>query len=263
MIIVTAWGLGGRVVGRGVIGRGRLGASRGGAVDLAALDLGNRLVGNGIDASAIETSGGTALTFTLPTMVALTGAVAEAVVVDGPAVGWGAPLVLPAGASLRIRRLTAGARGYVAVRGGVSVDAVSVDGERLLVGTDPGTAAAVVAAARRELTGTVRVWPGPRVDWFADGSFEQLCRAAWSVTTTSRVGVRLVGSPLLRGREGELPSEGIVEGAVQVPPDGQPIVMLADHPTTGGYPVIAVVDPRDLAEAAQAAPGTTLRFMRV
>jgi allophanate hydrolase subunit 2 len=182
-------------------------------------------------------------------------------------------VVLPAGASLRIRRVTAGTRVYVAVRGGVSVDGVSVDGvsvdgvsvdgEHLHIGADPGTAASVVAAARRELTGTVRVWPGPRVDWFADGSFEQLCRAIWSVTTTSRVGVRLVGSPLARRREGELPSEGIVEGAVQVPPDGQPIVMLADHPTTGGYPVIAVVDPKDLAEAAQAAPGTTLRFTRV
>jgi allophanate hydrolase subunit 2 len=67
---------------------------------------------------------------------------------------------------------------------------------------------------------------------------------------------------LRRVRAGELPSEGMVEGAVQVPPDGQPIVMLADHPTTGGYPVLAVVDPRDLGEVAQAAPGTMLRFVR-
>ncbi|HNJ98305.1 MAG TPA: hypothetical protein PLV13_09285 [Ilumatobacteraceae bacterium] len=59
---------------------------------------------------------------------------------------------------------------------------------------------------------------------------------------------------------GELPSEGLVEGAVQVPPDGQPIVMLADHPTTGGYPVVAVVDPADLAVLAQSPPGAHVRF---
>ena len=80
------------------------------------------------------------------------------------------------------------------------------------------------------------------------------------VTDTSRVGTRFGGEPLRRSRLDELPSEGMVEGAVQVPPDGLPIVMLADHPTTGGYPVIAVVDPADISVVAQAAPGTTLRF---
>jgi allophanate hydrolase subunit 2 len=79
---------------------------------------------------------------------------------------------------------------------------------------------------------------------------------------SDRVGARLSGPALVRSRHEELPSEGLVEGAIQVPPDGQPIVMLADHPTTGGYPVIAVVDPADLRHVAQAAPGTTLRFRR-
>ena len=82
----------------------------------------------------------------------------------------------------------------------------------------------------------------------------------FEVTSTSRVGVRLTGPSLLRIDGRELPSEGLVEGAIQVPPDGQPIIMLADHPTTGGYPVIAVIDSADLRHAAQAAPGTTLRF---
>ena len=77
---------------------------------------------------------------------------------------------------------------------------------------------------------------------------------------TSSVGARLLGPVLARSVTGELPSEGMVEGAVQVPPDGQPIVMLADHPVTGGYPVIGVVDPADLWEVAQAAVGSTLRF---
>nr|BFE81914.1 hypothetical protein GCM10020093_045150 [Planobispora longispora] len=73
---------------------------------------------------------------------------------------------------------------------------------------------------------------------------------------SNRVGVRLRGAALERVRDGELPSEGMVAGALQVPPDGQPIVFLADHPPTGGYPVIAVLSPADLARAAQLRPGT-------
>jgi allophanate hydrolase subunit 2 len=106
----------------------------------------------------------------------------------------------------------------------------------------------------------VHVWPGPRLDGFAPGAWDALVTTTWTVATTSRVGARLAGPALARTRTGELLPEGLVEGAVQVPPDGQPIVMLADHPTTGGYPVIAVVDPRDLRHVAQAAPGTALRL---
>jgi allophanate hydrolase subunit 2 len=79
---------------------------------------------------------------------------------------------------------------------------------------------------------------------------------------SDRVGVRLHGEPLVRTNHAELPSEGLVEGAIQVPPDGQPIVMLADHPTTGGYPVIAVVDVADLWLVAQRGAGGRLRFTR-
>jgi allophanate hydrolase subunit 2 len=240
-------------------------------VDLVAFDLANRLVGNPLGAAMVETSGGTSLSFGEPTMVAITGALADVSVVGGPPVGWGAPVVLPVGATLRVGRLRLGARVYVACRGGVVMHAengddgrVGEDGENgglLRIGADPGTAASTVAAPRTELTATVRLWRGPRVDWFVDGSFEQLCASPWTVTSTSSVGLRLGGTPVRRCRDGELPSEGMVEGAVQVPPDGQPIVMLSDHPTTGGYPVIGVVDPRDLTEVAQAAPTTTLRFV--
>ena len=82
----------------------------------------------------------------------------------------------------------------------------------------------------------------------------------WTVASSSRVGVRLSGPLLARAAHDELPSEGLVTGAVQVPPDGQPVVMLADHPTTGGYPVIAVVDDADVGRLAQRPPGTTVRF---
>jgi allophanate hydrolase subunit 2 len=88
----------------------------------------------------------------------------------------------------------------------------------------------------------------------------RLTMDAWTVENTSRVGLRLAGSAVRRVLDDELVSEGLVAGAIQVPPDGQPVVMLADHPTTGGYPVIAVVDPDDLAALAQRRVGSIVRF---
>ncbi|MEZ5250952.1 MAG: hypothetical protein R2713_17590 [Ilumatobacteraceae bacterium] len=144
------------------------------------------------------------------------------------------------------------------MRGGV----VAVDGDRLDVGADPGTEAASQPAVPPRLEVPVRVWPGRD----STGSLGGLGRAGggpWTVSVTSdRVGVRLDGPSLVRVRHGELPSEGMVEGAIQVPPDGRPIVMLADHPATGGYPVVAVVDPADLWLVAQRPPGSEVRFTR-
>jgi allophanate hydrolase subunit 2 len=257
MIRVVNWGIAGSVVDAGHVGRAWLGQSRGGAVDLASLCLANRLVGNPESSAGVESSGGLVLEFAEPTMVALTGAVAEVRVTDGPPVGWGNPAVLPAGSTLRVGRLLDGARAYVAVRGGLSAVA---DG--LTVGPDPLTAGAAQPAARAALPSTLRLWPGPRLDWAADDTWSQLTGSAFTVTATSRVGVRLSGPLLRRAQPGELPSEGMVEGAVQLPPDGHPIIMLADHPTTGGYPVIAVLDPADIPAAAQAAIGVSLRFTR-
>ena len=100
---------------------------------------------------------------------------------------------------------------------------------------------------------------GPRDDWFVTA---ELFASAYTVSPVSnRVGCRLAGTPLSRTRAGELPSEGVVLGAVQVPADGQPLIFLADHPTTGGYPVIGVVE--DVAPLAQARPGTTVRFRAI
>jgi allophanate hydrolase subunit 2 len=257
MIRVTDWGIAGSVVDAGRTGRAWLGQSRGGAVDVAALALANRLVGNGEAVAGFETSGGLRVRFEEPTMVAVTGAIAEVAVTGGPPVGWGSPVVLPAGAMLRVGRLLDGARTYLAVRGGAQSTADGV-----LVGPDPQTPASSQPAARAPSDGMVRVWPGPRLEWAADESWAVLTGSTFTVTATSRVGVRLAGPTLQRTHLAELPSEGMVEGAVQLPPDGHPIVMLADHPTTGGYPVIAVVDPAHLATIAQAAVGTTLRFAR-
>ncbi len=103
---------------------------------------------------------------------------------------------------------------------------------------------------------TLSVVPGPRDDWFAPQALDALTEVVWRVGLASnRIGIRLEGPPLPRLDRGELLSEGLVTGAIQVPPSGHPIVLGPDHPTTGGYPVIAVVVTADLPVAAQLAPG--------
>jgi allophanate hydrolase subunit 2 len=110
---------------------------------------------------------------------------------------------------------------------------------------------------------TVRLRMGPRQDWFSVPARDALLGQPFTLTAKSnRVAARLAGPPLTRATPGELPSEGIVLGAVQVPADGQPLIFLADHPTTGGYPVIAVIERADLPLIAQARPGTVIRFVR-
>ncbi|MET8773057.1 allophanate hydrolase subunit 2 family protein, partial [Streptomyces sp. NPDC004658] len=110
----------------------------------------------------------------------------------------------------------------------------------------------------------LRVTLGPRDDWFTARAVRDLTTRAYRVSASSnRIGLRTEGPALERARTGELPSEGMVLGGVQVPPDGRPVVFLADHPTTGGYPVIAVVRAADLPAAAQALPGTPVRFVPV
>ncbi|NUS50992.1 MAG: biotin-dependent carboxyltransferase family protein [Nocardioidaceae bacterium] len=105
--------------------------------------------------------------------------------------------------------------------------------------------------------------PGPRDDWFTADALDTLTSSTYRVAGDSnRVGLRLDGPALERARDGELPSEGIVLGAVQVPPSGLPLVFLHDHPTTGGYPVVGVVAPRDLWQCAQLRPGEAVRFIR-
>lgn len=253
-----------------------LGVTASGAVDRAALQLANRLVGNPAGAAAIETSGGLVVRAWAAVLVAVAGA-DVAVTIDGAAVARLAPVVLPAGGQLLVGSPRSGLRAYLAVRGGVDVEPVlgsrswdslgrlgpppPVAGERLPIGVDPRTTAPVDAAPPTTGPDVARLWPGPRWDWFDPHSVRLLEEATWTVRPDSdRVGVRLDGPVLSRSRSVELPSEGLVRGAVQVPHGGRPIVMSADHPTTGGYPVIAVVDPDDLGLVGQAPPGATIRF---
>jgi len=196
----------------------------------------------------------------------------------------GAAIDVPAGAQVRIGAPATGLRSYVAVRGGIDVPPVlgsrSADvrsglgpaplrpGDLLPVGTAVPSPAGPPAAITRALPGggqpaELRVIPGPRDDWFVPGALDLLCGDTYVVTPASdRTGLRLDGPALPRARDEELPSEGLVAGALQVPPGGRPILMLADHPATGGYPVIAVVASADLGLAAQLRPGSKIRFVR-
>ncbi|SOD88190.1 biotin-dependent carboxyltransferase family protein [Streptomyces sp. Ag109_G2-15] len=267
---------------RGRPGYAHLGVPRSGALDPRAASLVNRLAGNPPDAAVLETTlNGCALHPRSTVTVAVGGAPCP-VTVDGRPAAWGTPVVVPAGALLEVGAAAAGVRAYVAVSGGIAVEPVLgsratdllsglgpaplTDGTVLPLGTPADPPARVDAVPHpcppAELV--LRVTLGPRDDWFTARAVRDLTTRAYRVSSASnRIGLRTEGPALERARTGELPSEGMVLGAVQVPPDGRPVVFLADHPTTGGYPVIAVVRAADLPAAAQAVPGTPVRFVAV
>ncbi|MFF0703912.1 biotin-dependent carboxyltransferase family protein [Streptomyces tendae] len=260
-------------------GHAHLGVPRSGALDAPAMRLANRLLGNASDAAVLETTlTGCALRPDQDVTVVVGGAPCP-VTVDGRPAAWGAPVRVPAGSVLDVGTATAGVRSYVAVAGGVAAEPVLGsrstdllsglgpeplrDGDVVAVGTPAGPLPAPVAAPwagpPAELVLPVR--PGPRADWFTAAALRTFTSAAYRVSPHSnRIGLRTDGPPLERAAAGELPSEGMVLGAVQVPPDGRPVLFLHDHPTTGGYPVVAVVPEPALAAAAQAAAGTPVRF---
>ncbi|MFF3869909.1 biotin-dependent carboxyltransferase family protein [Micromonospora sp. NPDC001898] len=258
-------------------GWAHLGVPRSGALDPAALRLANRLVGNPEAAAGLEiTLTGCTLRLTRAGTVAITGADVDVRVGDRPG-DVGRPLAVPAGAVVRVGPARTGLRSWLAVAGGIAVapvlgsrstDTLSGlgppplrDGDTLPLGAPPGDPAPVDGTVGRPAPAELLLGlrPGPRDDWFPSAAFDLLYDTAYLVSTVSnRVGARLIGAPLPRAVAGELPSEGIVLGAVQVPADGQPLIFLADHPTTGGYPVVGVVE--DVTGLAQARPGTTVRF---
>ncbi|MDF5755382.1 biotin-dependent carboxyltransferase family protein [Spongiactinospora sp. TRM90649] len=261
-------------------GYAHLGVPRSGAADEPSLRLANRLLGNPESHAAVEvTYGGARLRFTAAAWVAVTGAPCP-LRLAGRAADMYAPLWAPAGAELLLGRPARGLRSYVAVRGGVATEPVlgsrSADslsglgppplraGEPLPVGPVAGLGPITVDAAPPLALPAVPVLdviPGPRDDWFTAEAARRLYGEPYEVSQQSnRVGVRLRGPVLRRAREGEIPSEGMATGAVQVPPDGHPIVFLTDHPPTGGYPVIAVLTARSVALAAQLRPGDLVRF---
>lgn len=260
MITVVRAGMATTIQDRGRRGQAADGVPPSGAVDPELAALVNRLVGNEPGAAVVETAGGLRVRCDVAASVAATSELVTRTVV--------------AGTEVSVEPLPGEMWGYLAVRGGIAVEPVLgsrshdtlsglgppavADGTRLPIGTAGRRPLSAEQAIRRLPPSPVTVWPGPRADWF-EGEVWALTGEPWVVSgDVSRVGIRLDGAPIARRRTGELPSEGLVTGAIQVPPNGRPVVMLADHPTTGGYPVIAVVDPASLATVVQARPGSVL-----
>jgi KipI family sensor histidine kinase inhibitor len=293
-LLVVAAGMQSLIQDLGRPGLGDLGVSAAGAVDPSAARQANRLVGNQAGNAVVENlMGSLILTAGSDQVLAVTGArTGLRITPSDPDRGerrpaQDAPFALLAGETLTLGPVTEGLRCYVGVRGGVAAETVM--GSRstdLMSGIGPAPLAAgshlpvgpihgahVVGspepATLRPLpasgTATLRITAGPRGDWFGATGMAVLTGQDWRVGAASnRIGIRLElddgGTPVPRIRDGELASEGVVWGALQVPPSGLPVLFLADHPVTGGYPVIAAVVPEDLAAAAQLPPGTRVRF---
>jgi biotin-dependent carboxylase-like uncharacterized protein len=280
MIEVVRPGLLTTVQDLGRVGYAHVGVPRSGALDRPALVAANRLVGNPDEAAGLETTlVGVGLRAELDTTIAVTGAPAP-ITVDGSEVDFGVAVLVPAGSVVNIGSARVGVRSYVAFAGGVGV--APVLGSRSTdtlsgLGPPPLRAGFVLPLGRPvdeprvdkvepdDRIGAplqLRLRLGPRQDWFTTTARDVIFEGPYGLSVKSnRVGARMTGPVLSRAVAAELPSEGIVLGAVQVPNDGQPLVFLADHPTTGGYPVIGVVESDDLPLLAQARPGTAVTFV--
>lgn len=262
-------------------GLARLGVSASGALDRGAMALANRLVGNADGAAGLE--------------VVLGGfrAVADADVWIAVAGAWGPVRVggrdawpyrahrVRAGEAVELGPAVRGLRYVLAVRGGI--DEAPVLGSRsrdtlaglgpdpvragrvLRIGADPAASVPLLDddAAYPPPTGavTLGLLPGPRADWVTDAALRTLHESPWRLSATAdRIGVRLEGPALTRSVTAELPSEPTVAGGIQVTGAGVPTILLADRPVTGGYPVVAVVEPASLDLVAQVRPGQEVRF---
>ena len=269
-----------------------LGVPVGGAMDEVSHRLANALVGNPASSPTLEiTLLGPTFRFEGDALVACCGA-NLAMTIDGEAVPHAAAARVPAGATLQFGRRVTGLRAYLAVRGGLAADTVMGSastyarggfgghhgralrkGDTLLLRTSdpspPQRSAQALAATTKLLAamddpGPIRVLRGP--EWH---EFTATAQAAWLAegwrigAQSERMGYRLEGPALARTAARDILSEAVAFGTVQVPPDGQPIVLMADRQTTGGYPRIAQVAAVDLPRLAQRAPGEYVRFATI
>ena len=256
----------------GRFGWAHFGISASGAADALALRAGNLLVGNAENAAALEmTLTGGEFQFEGDAVIALTGS----------DFGAGAPMwtafVMKSGQTLRCGPSKSGARAYLAVRGGLDVPKVmgsaSVHvmtgvggrplgkGDRITIGNSAvrRPRAAARNTPRYESRASLRVTPGPQASWFGS----ELYANRYAVSEESnRMGIRLKG-PALASPGGHMITEGVPLGAIQVPPDGQPIVLFVEHQTTGGYPKPANVISADFWRLGQMRPRDEVRFERV
>lgn len=281
MIEVLRAGLCDLVMDQGRPGHGALGVPVGGAADPAALAAANGLAGNDKDAAGLEiTLAGPVLRFPAGGVAALTGAPFAASRSSGAAVAWNETLVMAAGETLTLGRAEAGCRCWLAMRGGLALPPVMGScstflpagfggfqgralqaGDCLPVGDGRGKVRMLRARPPSSPAGAcLRVVAGPQAGQFDDAGLAVFFGGLYRVETASdRRGLRLRGAAVTH-RQSELPSQGVLPGAVQVPPDGQPIILGWDGPVTGGYPVIAGVIAADWPRLAQLKPGDALRF---
>ncbi len=278
-LVVVEPGVMATIQDEGRPGLARFAVSPSGAADKPAYRLANRVVGNEEGAAVIElTFGGATMRADQDLVLAITGATLP-IMLDGLGVAMGQAVWARAGSEIVFGRPTAGLRSYVAVRGGIDAPRVLgsrscdtlgrlgvsplVAGDRLLVGADIERMPAPdqVPTHPIEANPVLELAPGPRLDWMDEASAHRLGSESFHVSDRlDRVGVRIVGSLLRRAITTELPSEAVIFGAVQLPPNGEPIIFGPDHPTTGGYPVVAVVTERQLPIVAQLRPGQEVRF---
>ncbi len=270
----------------GRAGLRRLAVPLAGYADRGAAEDANRCVGNRPGSPVIELCGpGMRLAFDKASLIAITGARVTATLQRGDQVS--GPMSVPMNVSVRVRPtnvltiegLAGGARGYVAIAGldaprvlgSASTDLGSgflrplENGDELTVSVFDSERALRDPIVPTRHSDVVRVILGPQADHFDPSVIETFLRRSWQVgLDTDRVGARLDGERLTHCGPREIVSDGMVPGCIQVPPDGRPIVMLSDCPTTGGYPKIACVVSQDLPVIAQAIPGRTeIRFVSV
>ncbi len=261
----------------GRAGVAAIGVPRAGPCDPDAHRLANRLVGNEDGAAALEvTASGPKLRLGAAAHVAVVGAAAQSVdvAIDGRPATDASPLPVEAGQTVEIGRVLEGFRGYLAVSGGLVTPPVVgsrssdvlcglgpgplVSGDRLPLGPPVRPRGSLQAGPRRDRS-VLRVVPGPHP--FPKEAVDALVATSWTVSPASgRVGIRLESAGRRLPPGPSIPSTGMVTGAVQVPPDGRPIVLLPDHATVGGYPVVATVIGADLGALGQLAPGSSVRF---
>ncbi len=269
----------------GRFGYAHLGISPAGAADTLSLRIANLLVGNEENAPALEmTLFGATLRFDSPAIVAVTGAQCETEL-NGCSVDHTSPVQLQAGSTLKCGPMITGARAYLAVQGGVDVPLVMGSastflpahfgghdgrslkkGDMLNVGTriasKPRKLETPLNAALKE--NTIRITRGPQHDWFDDHVFSTLLSTPFNVSDQSgRTGLRLSGEKIVPRHTGQLLTDGVPLGAIQIPADGQPIILFVDQQTTGGYPKMANVIAADLHRVGQLRPRDTIRFAEV
>jgi 5-oxoprolinase (ATP-hydrolysing) subunit C len=285
-ILIQACGPTTSLQDHGRFGWQKYGLGPAGVMDRLAQAEANALVGNGAGAGVIEMAiagmrfsieGGSA-------RIAIAGA-AQKMTIDGVAVPPVSSITVERGQTVEIGGVKAGRFGYLAVAGGFAValqlGSMAYHSRALIGGQDGRVLAAgdqvplnLQAPSGQDTSGTqfvprregrLRVLPGPQDDYFSDAGWQTFLNSPYTITANAdRMGLRLTGAAIQHSAKGyNIVSDGIVTGSIQVPGSGEPLILLADRQTTGGYPKIATVISADLPRLAQASPGERLTFERI